>query len=59
MTDRQLACTPFLAELVGVSQAEVSKMERRMELYVGTPRKFIEAMIGELRVRPVISYGVP
>ena len=33
-----------MAELLGVSQAEVSKMERRTELYVGTLRKFIEAM---------------
>jgi DNA-binding transcriptional regulator YiaG len=37
-----------MAELLGVSQAEVSKMERRTELYVGTLRKFIEAMNGEL-----------
>jgi hypothetical protein len=37
-----------MAELLGVSQAEVSKMERRSELYVGTLRKFIEAMNGEL-----------
>jgi DNA-binding transcriptional regulator YiaG len=33
-----------MAELLGVSQAEVSKTERRAELYVGTLRKFIEAM---------------
>jgi transcriptional regulator with XRE-family HTH domain len=32
-----------MAELLGVSQAEVSKMERRTELYVETLRKFIEA----------------
>ena len=31
-----------------MSQAEVSKMERRSELYIGTLRKFIEAMNGEL-----------
>jgi DNA-binding transcriptional regulator YiaG len=37
-----------IADLLGVSQAEVSKMERRTELYVGTLRKFIEAMNGEL-----------
>jgi hypothetical protein len=44
-----------MAELRGVSQAEVSKMERRAELYVGTLRKFIEAMNGEL----VIGHGSP
>jgi hypothetical protein len=38
-----------MAELLGVSQAEVSKMERRTELYVGTLRKFIEAMNGGSR----------
>jgi len=37
-----------IAELLHVSQAEVSKMERRSELYIGTLRKFIEAMNGEL-----------
>ena len=36
-----------MAELLGVSQAEVSKMERRSELYIGTLKKFIEAMNGE------------
>ena len=33
---------------------EVSKMERRTELYVGTLRKFIEAMNGERRFLPHI-----
>ncbi len=37
-----------MADLLGVSQAEVSKMERRSELYIGTLRKFIGAMNGEL-----------
>lgn len=37
-----------MAELLGVTQAEVSKMERRSELYIGTLKKFIEAMDGEL-----------
>ncbi|MCC7241794.1 MAG: helix-turn-helix transcriptional regulator [Acidobacteria bacterium] len=37
-----------VASLLGVSQAEVSKMERRSELYIGTLKKFIEAMDGEL-----------
>ena len=32
-----------MAELLGVTQAEVSKMERRSELYIGTLKKFIEA----------------
>ena len=47
-----------VAELLGVSQAEVSKMERRTELYVGTLRKFIEAMNGELVLAVRFSDGV-
>ena len=47
-----------MAELIGVSQAEVSKMERRTELYVGTLRKFIEAMNGELVLAARFPDGV-
>jgi hypothetical protein len=47
-----------LAELLGVSQAEVSKMERRTELYVGTLRKFIEAMNGEMVIAARFADGV-
>lgn len=47
-----------VAELLGVSQAEVSKMERRTELYVGTLRKFIEAMNGELVIAARFANGV-
>jgi hypothetical protein len=41
-----------------VSQAEVSKMERRTELYVGTLRKFIEEMNGELVLAARFPDGV-
>ena len=47
-----------MADLLGVSQAEVSKMERRTELYVGTLRKFIEAMNGELVIAARFADGV-
>ena len=47
-----------VAGLLGVSQAEVSKMERRTELYVGTLRKFIEAMNGELVIAARFTNGV-
>jgi DNA-binding transcriptional regulator YiaG len=47
-----------MAELLGVSQAEVSKTERRAELYVGTLRKFIEAMEGELVLSARFKDGV-
>jgi hypothetical protein len=41
-----------------VSQAEVSKLERRTELYAGTLRKFIEAMNGELILAARFPEGV-
>ena len=47
-----------VAELLGVSQAEVSKMERRSELYIGTLKKFIEAMNGELVLAARFADGV-
>ena len=46
-----------MAELLGVSRAEVSKTERRAELYVGTLR-FIEAMEGELVLAARFKDGV-
>lgn len=47
-----------MAELLGVSQAEVSKMERRSELYIGTLKKFIEAMDGELVLAARFQDGI-
>ena len=47
-----------VAELLGVSQAEVSKMERRSELYIGFFKKFIEAMNGELVLAARFADGV-
>lgn len=47
-----------VAELLGVSQAEVSKMERRSEMYIGTLKKFIEAMNGELVLAARFADGV-
>jgi len=47
-----------MADLLGVSQAEVSKMERRSELYIGTLRKFIKAMNGELVLAARFADGV-
>ena len=39
-----------LAELLETSQGEVSKLERRADMYVSTLRRDIEAMGGELDV---------
>ena len=39
-----------LAERLGASQPEVSKMESRADMYVSTVRRYIEAMGGELEI---------
>ena len=39
-----------LAERLGASQPEVSKMESRADMYVSTVRRYIEAMGGELDI---------
>jgi len=39
-----------LAESLDMSQSEVSKVERRSDLYVSTLRRYIEAMGGELQI---------
>ncbi len=46
-----------LAELLGVKQASISKMERRADMYVSTLARFIEAMGGKLEIRAVFSDG--
>lgn len=62
-TGRQLAELPLgelrqardltqtaLAELLETSQGEVSKMEKRADMYVSTLRRYIEVMGGELEI---------
>ena len=39
-----------LAELLGVKQASISKMESRTDMYIGTLARVIEAMGGELEI---------
>ena len=39
-----------LAEILETSQSEVSKIERRTDLYLSTLRSYIEAMGGELEI---------
>jgi transcriptional regulator with XRE-family HTH domain len=39
-----------LAELLGINQAAVSKMERRADMYVSTLRDMIRAMGGQLEI---------
>ena len=40
-----------LASILRIKQSNVSKMERRTDMYIGTLAKFIEAMGGQLEIR--------
>ena len=46
-----------LAALLRIKQSNVSKMERRMDMYIGTLSKFIEAMGGQLEIRAIFPDG--
>ncbi len=39
-----------VGEILGVKQAEVSKMERRTDMYLSTLRRYVEAMGGHLNL---------
>jgi predicted transcriptional regulator len=39
-----------LAAILQINQASVAKMEKRTDMYVGTVRRFIQAMGGELEI---------
>ena len=47
-----------LAELLGIPQGGVSRLERRTDMYVSTLRNYIRAMGGELRITAVFPNGV-
>ena len=46
-----------LAQIFGVSQGAISRLERRTDMYVSTLAKFIEAMGGQLEIRAVFPDG--
>ena len=46
-----------LAEILGVNQPAVSKLERSADMYVSTLRSYVQAMGGELRIEAVFSDG--
>ena len=46
-----------LAEILGVKQAAVSKMERRADMYISTLRAVVEAMGGRLSIEAVFPEG--
>src|SRR5271170_3970 len=47
-----------LASLLHITQASVSKMEKRTDMYVSTLRSFVQAMGGELEIRAVFPDGI-
>lgn len=51
LTQEQLAGT------LGTSQAAVSKLERRADMYVSTLAQFVKAMGGDLQIRSVFPDG--
>ena len=46
-----------MAEVLGVNQSAISKMEHRPDMYISTLRRYIEAMGGELEVVATFSRG--
>jgi DNA-binding Xre family transcriptional regulator len=46
-----------LAEVLGIKQAGVSKMERRTDMYIRTLSRLIEAMGGQLEIRANFPEG--
>jgi DNA-binding Xre family transcriptional regulator len=47
-----------LASLLQITQASVSKMEKRTDMYVSTLRSFVQAMGGELEIRAIFPEGI-
>ena len=47
-----------LAEILETKQANVSRIERRTDMYISTLRSYIEAMGGELNIVAKFSNGV-
>jgi DNA-binding XRE family transcriptional regulator len=46
-----------LANVLGINQGSVSKMEKRTDMYVSTLRSFIQAMGGQLQIKAVFPEG--
>jgi DNA-binding XRE family transcriptional regulator len=53
---RQLTQTD-LAQVLGVNQSAVSKLEKRTDMYLSTLRSYIEAMGGTLDIQAVFPEG--
>jgi transcriptional regulator with XRE-family HTH domain len=48
-----------IAELLGINQGAVSKIEHRSDLYISTLRRFVHAAGGEIRIIAQFPGGEP
>ena len=46
-----------LANIMGVNQAAISKIEHRTDVYISTLRDFVKALGGQLRIEAVFPEG--
>jgi len=46
-----------LAQVLGVNQSAVSKLEKRTDMYLSTLRSYIQAMGGQLEIQAVFPEG--
>jgi len=46
-----------LADVLGLNQATISKLERRTDMYLSSLRRFVEAMGGELEITASFPEG--
>ena len=46
-----------MAEILGVAQSEISKVEHRTDLYISTLAEYVRALGGELEIRAVFPDG--
>ena len=46
-----------MAEILGVAQSEISKIEHRTDLYISTLAEYVTALGGELEIRAVFPDG--
>ena len=46
-----------MAEILGVAQSEISKIEHRTDLYISTLAEYVQALGGELEIRAVFPEG--
>ena len=46
-----------LAQILGIKQAAVSKMERRADMYISTLQSMVRAMGGDLKIEAVFPEG--